>query len=247
MSELLNGVKSNDFIGYVLQTVETAIKSEFKKLTDTNRAKAYSYDPYTLRNDFLGLLAIKRMGSASGNSKLDELTKVLFGNDDHGLTIKIMSRGDLSYTITDYDMKYMFFIKNRKDRFAIDDLAQSVSGDIKKLSKEPWAKIVTPEIELLVKNFMAVVWELGGEGGNNKFRDIHYKIKDALIDWGTTYPNETPLPITDISEESAQEFFEKNPNLDFAKNEMPSFSQLAGSPFKTIFDKRKAEDLSMEF
>lgn len=247
MSELLNGVKSNDFIGYILQTVETAIKSEFKKLTDTNRSKAYSYDPSALRNDFLGLLAIKRMGSASGNSKLDELIKVLFGNDDCGLTIKIMPRANLSYSITDDNMNYMFFVKDRKDRFAIDDLAQNVSGDIKKLSKEPWAKIMTPEIELLVKNFMAVVWELGCEDGYNKFRDVHYKIKDALIAWGTMYQDETPLPITDISEESAQEFFEKNPNLDFAKNEMPSFSQLARSPFKSIFDKKKGADLSMEF
>lgn len=247
MSELLNGVKSNDFIGYVLKVIEAAIRSEFKKLTDTDRSKAYSYDPGALRNDFLGLFAIKRMGSASGDPELDELTKVLFGNDDNGLMIKIMPSSDLAHYITDYDMKYMFFIKDRKDRFTMDDLAQSVSVSIKKLSKEPWAKIITPELEVLVKNFMNVVWNNGSIGANNRFRDVHYQIKDALVAWDGILEDGAPGLVTSISEEVAQEFFEKNPKLDFAKNEMRSFSGLAGSPFKSIFDKKKDADLSMEF
>lgn len=247
MSELLNGVRSNDFIGYVLKVIEAAIRSEFKKLTDTDRSKAYSYDPGALRNDFLGLLAIKRMSSASGDPELDELTKVLFGNDDNGLTMKIMPSSDLAHLITDYDMKYMFFIKDRKDRFTIDDLAQSVSGNIKKLSKEPWAKIITPELDVLVKNFMNIVWNNGSIGANNRFRDTHYEIKDALIAFDAIRSDGAPLLITDISEDNSREFFEKNPKLDFAKNEMRSFSGLAGSPFKSIFDKKKDADLSMEF
>jgi hypothetical protein len=247
VSELLNGVKGKDFIGYVLQVIETTIKSEFKKLTDTDRSKAYSYDLGALRNDFLGLLAIKRMGGASGDLELDELTKVLFGNDDNGLMMKIMPSSDLAYSITDYDMKYMFFIKDHKDRFTMDDLAQTASENIKKLSKEPWAKIITPELEVLVKNFMNVVWNNGSIGANNRFRDTHYEIRDALIAFDAIRSDGAPLLITDISEESAYEFFEKNPKLDFAKNEMRSFSGLAGSPFKSIFDKKKDADLSMEF
>lgn len=247
MSELLNGLKSNYFVSYVLQVVETTIKSEFKKLTDTDRSKMYSYDPGALRNDFLGLLAIKRRYSASGNSELDELTEVLFGNEDDGLKMKIMSKTDLPFYITEHSMDYMFFIKDCKGRFTMDDLAQTASGEMKKLSKEPWAKIITPEIELLVKNFMEIAWNQRRKDEYNRLRDIHYEIRDAIIAYNEIPPVGIPWLITDISENDAQAFFEKNPNLDFAKNEMHPFSELTGSPFRSIFNKKKDADLSMDF